>query len=144
MTDSELAGVGVLVTRPKHQAAALVAAITSHGGAAIEFPVLEVVPREDQAVREDARELRDPDITIFVSTNAVHCGFPYAEAAKIAVVGPATAAAVEMEGRSVDIRPAAGYDSEHLLAMPELQDVSEKVVRIIRGNAGRELLADTL
>jgi len=144
MADNELAGVGVLVTRPKHQATELVAAIEANGGSAIQLPVLEIVPRNQDAVIKDADTLRDPDIAIFVSSNAARYGLHYADAARIAVVGPATAAAVEAAGRNVDIRSIAGFDSEHLLAAPELLDVAEKVVRIIRGVDGRELLADTL
>lgn len=144
MTDNELAGVGVLVTRPRHQAIELVAAITQMGGSAIEFPAIEIIPRAADKIAGDANKLLDPDIAIFVSANAVQNGLAYAGSARIAVVGPATAAAIESSVRSVDIRSPAGYDSEHLLAESELQNVRGKVVRILRGESGRELLADTL
>lgn len=144
MANSDLAGAGVLVTRPEHQATELIRAITAHGGAAVALPVIDVVPRDANTVAETARTLREPDVSIFVSANAVQYGLAHAGDAKIAVVGPATAAAVNARGRSIDIHSPAGYDSEHLLAMQELQEVSGKVVRIIRGNGGRELLADGL
>ena len=144
MIDNELAGVGVLVTRPGHQAIELVAAITRLGGSAIEFPAIEIIPRTGDAIAVDANQLLDPDIAIFVSANAVQHGLAFTGSAKIAVVGPATAAAIESSTHSVDIRSPAGYDSEHLLAEAELQNVRGKVVRILRGENGRELLADTL
>lgn len=144
MTDHQLANVGVLVTRSKHQASELAEAIENHGGTVIHYPVLEILPREDHAIANDASGLRDPDIAIFVSPNAVHHGLAYAGEARIATVGPATAAAIESAGRRVDIRPSAGYDSEHLLAEHELQHVDKCCVRIIRGNGGRELIAETL
>ena len=144
MADDDLAGVGVLVTRPKHQAQELVAAVEALGGSAVQFPCIEIVPRENADILADAGQLKDPDIAIFVSPNAVKYGFTCAGKARIAVVGPATATAVEAAGRSVDIRPAAGFDSEHLLAEPALQAVQGSNVRIIRGNEGRELIADTL
>ena len=64
--------------------------------------------------------------------------------ADIAVIGPATAKAVAAAGRVVNIQPADGFDSEHLLAEERLQDVAGRRVRIIRGSDGRELLADEL
>lgn len=140
MPDSTLAGIGVLVTRPREQAAELAAAIESRGGMAVLLPVMDIVPCDAASA---ARALPDPDITVFVSVNAVRCGLRYA-AGRIAAVGPATAAALEAAGRAVDIVPAAGFDSEHLLAEPDLTSVAGRTVRIIRGQRGRELLADTL
>lgn len=144
MNNAELAGIGVLVTRPKHQATELVDAITARGGNAIEFPVIQIAPRDKATIIAAARELREPDIAIFISPNSVRHGLDYATSADIAVVGPATAAAVGSAGRSVDIFSPSGHDSEHLLATAELQNVDGKVVRIIRGDSGRELIANTL
>ena len=139
-----LEGAGVLVTRPRRQAEGLVAAIAVVGGRAIEFPAIEARPRSAADIAADAAALLPPDITIFVSGNAVRFGLDHAGAARVAAIGPATAALIEELGRDVDIRSPVGFNSEHLLATPELQDVDGKVVRIIRGNAGRELLATTL
>ena len=144
MASDALAGIGVLVTRPKHQANKLVDAVEALGGSTIRFPVIEIVPRETADILADTHALQDPDIAIFVSPNAVRHGLSYAGNAQIAVVGPATALAIEAAGRSVDIRPASGFDSEHLLAEPALEAVQGSNVRIIRGNEGRGLIAETL
>ncbi len=144
MPDRPLQGVGVLVTRPRSQATALVTAIEAQGGKAYCFPVIEIAPFEDLDVGNSVAHLGKPDIVVFISRNAVEHGIRYTDGAQIAVIGPATAAAVAAAGRVVDIQPAAGYDSEHLLAEPKFRDVEGKRVRIIRGNNGRELLANEL
>ena len=144
MADRPLHGVGVLVTRPRTQATELVDAIEAQGGTAYCLPVIDIAPLDELDVRAAAKALDKPDFVIFVSRNAVEYGIEYAASGKVAAIGPATAKAIEAAGRIVDIRSTAGYDSEHLLAESPLQDVAGKRVRIIRGSAGRELLADEL
>ena len=143
MTDAPLAGTRVLVTRPKNQSSELIAAIEAAGGKATSFPVIEIRSRERDRIEADAAALATPDITIFISRNAVRHGRPWTAGA-VAAVGPATATEIEHSGHTVDIRPARGFDSESLLAEPALNEVAGKSVRIIRGVGGRELLGDTL
>ena len=144
MPEGVLDGVGVLVTRPRLQAEELVQAIRNLGGRAIEFPVIEPRARSEADVSADAGKLAQPDIAIFVSGNAVRLGLDYAGSARLAAIGPATARLLEQAGRNVDIQSPHGYNSERLLETPELQNVDGKVVRIIRGDSGRELLATEL
>lgn len=144
MPRSILEGVGVLVTRPRNQAGELTAAITDLGGRAIEFPVIELAPRDTAEVAAEASQQSAPDITVFVSGNAVRFGVEHAASARVAAIGPATAAALQHAGRPVDIRSERGFNSEALLETAELQDVAGKVVRIVRGRGGRELLATEL
>ena len=92
MAKGVLEGAGVLVTRPRRQAEGLIAAITAVGGRAIEFPVIEARPRNAAEIAADAEGLLDADITVFVSGNAVRFGLDHAGAAKVAAIGPATAA----------------------------------------------------
>jgi uroporphyrinogen-III synthase len=144
MADYTLAGVRVLVTRPKAQAEELVTAINERGGTSIEFPVIETQERDAADIATDAGQLFEPDIVIFVSSNAVRFGHASAGSASIAAIGPATARVITQHGLEIDIRSPDGFTSEHLLATPELQQVRGKVIRIVRGNGGRDLLARTL
>ena len=146
MNETGLGGFVVLVTRPEHQADELVTAIDEAGGEAIRFPVIDIEPQDSGDVSRCLEALPAADITIFISTNAVMYGLHCVngDETAIAVIGPATKSAIESAGRQVDIFPAQGYDSEQLLAAAELQNVSGKIIRIIRGDGGRELLADTL
>lgn len=144
MSDAALQGVGVLVTRPRAQAANLIAAIENEGGSVVCFPVIEIVPRATNVIQAEVARLPKPDIVIFVSRNAVEYGLQYAGGAKTGAIGPSTAAAILAAGHIVDICPQNGYDSESLLEEPALKDVSGKQILIIRGNDGRELLAEML
>ncbi len=146
MSEAPLEGFGVLVTRPEHQADELSTAIEDSGGEAIRFPVITIEPFDSIDVTRCLETLPVADITIYISTNAVIYGLPYTndDNAAIAAIGPSTKSAIESAGGQLDIFPAQGFDSEHLLAEAGLQDVAGKNVRIIRGDGGRELLADTL
>ncbi len=140
-----LAGRGILVTRPAHQAAALAEAIRAAGGEAVVFPALaiEVVPLDETA----ARDLAAADIAIFVSPNAVRFGMAalggLPAGMRVFAVGPGSARALAEAGVG-DVAVPAGQDSEALLAMPQLADVAGRRIVIVRGVGGRPLLADTL
>ena len=143
MTDVSLNGAGILLTRPEAQSQELAAAIRDHGGNPVIFPALVIVARDAAAISADAASLPAPDITIFISRNAVEHGMAWASG-RLAAIGPTTAAAIDAAGGSVAIQPLSGYDSEALLAEPPFSEIGGKTVRIIRGDAGRELLGDTL
>ncbi len=63
---------------------------------------------------------------------------------KIATVGQGSARALRDYGVKNVIAPQNRFDSEALLALPELNQIAGWHVVIFRGNGGRELLGDTL
>ena len=146
MSEAGLAGCGVLITRAQHQAHELKSAIEAAGGNALLFPAIDIIGRDIDEIGRELAALPEPDIVVFVSGNAAAYGLAAVKGknAKIAVVGPATRAAIESLGVDVDIFPQGGYDSEHLLQHDALRAVEDKNIVIVRGQSGRELLADTL
>jgi len=145
-----LTGRTVLVTRPVQQAAGLAQAIRAAGGAAYEFPALDIeaVPMDELGV--PLAQLADANVVVFISPNAAQFGMAIIRAAgrlsssaAIFAVGPGTARALQACGLTQVITPA-GQDSEALLALPQLQDMANRRVMIVRGVGGRGLLADTL
>ena len=145
---ARLSGVGVLVTRPEHQAHHLCRLIEAEGGSAIPFPALEIHPTQDRpALRAMIGPVDRYRLIVFVSANAVRFGgelIGQRRDLKIAAIGRATAQALNAAGLRVSILPKGGSDSEALLASPELQHMSGQRVLIVRGRGGRELLGDTL
>ncbi len=147
-----LSGWSVLVTRPREQAESLCHLIEDSGGTAVRFPVIEILPGRDKQRMQDLIDAHEQyDIAIFISANAVqhaldawpdHRDRP--QGLHIAAIGRATLAALEQYGWDADLVPDSVFNSEALLALPELQDVSGKRIMIIRGEGGRELLGDTL
>ena len=146
MNDGGLAGCGVLITRPEHQSQDLVSEIEAAGGKVFRFPTIDIIGRNIDEIGMDFAALVRPNIVVFVSGNAVAYGLAAVRGKrqKIAAIGPATRAAIEAVGVSVDIFPEDGFDSEHLLQHDALQSVDGKRIVIVRGQSGRELLAETL
>jgi uroporphyrinogen-III synthase len=148
----ELSGWRVLVTRPQEQAAPLCERIQQHGGAAIRLPLLVISPsRHPQRARLLFSQLASYQWLIFISANAVYQGWPYVRQfggippnLHIAAVGKATANAVVAQGGKVDVMPSQDFSSEGLLALPELQAVQGQRFLIVRGEGGKETLANVL
>jgi uroporphyrinogen-III synthase len=149
-----LAGRTIVVTRPRHQAAALASMIEDAGGRAVVFPLLEIEPATDLQPLQAAISARGSyDFAFFVSPNAVAYSVPailacgaWPPALRPAAVGEGTARALAALGIGGTIVPSARFDSEALLALPALGEAEVRGRRavIFRGDGGRELLADTL
>lgn len=144
-----LAGLSVLVTRPEHQSEGLCDLIQSAHGRPVRFPALEILgPTDKKAARTQLEGIKQADLLIFVSANAVQYAFPLLPEQlpfdiDIAAVGRATAAALAARGLEPTLVPQR-MDSEGLLALPAFNAVGGKSIYILRGNGGRELLSDTL
>lgn len=151
-TGLSLHSLGVLVTRPAHQADPLCQWIEQHGGVAIRCPALLIcAPRDWAPALAIFDQLADYDLAIFTSTNAVERALPLIGACgglppqmDIAAIGKATAQALARHGVENCLQPEQGFTSEALLALPRFQDVSGQAIVIVRGEGGREWLAETL
>ena len=147
-----LAGLRIVVTRPREQAAELARRIEALGGKSIVFPLLEITPLPDQRPLQAAiARLHEFQLAIFISPNAARLGMQAILAAgklpasvRVASVGPGTSKVLHGLGVREVLAPQLQFDSEALLALPELQEVKGWRVAIFRGESGRELLGDTL
>lgn len=150
--DLPLAGFGVVITRPREQAATLAELIQQAGGNPILFPLLEIAPVEDYTAFDHAVSQLDAfDWAIFISSNAVQHGMhrllafrSFPTQVRCAAIGPSTTSELARFGIVDVVAPAHRFDSESLLNLPEMQEVSGKRCMIFRGIGGRDLLAKTL
>lgn len=147
-----LTGLGIVVTRPEHQAARLCAHIEEVGGHVIRFPVLEILdPVDNGPLVQLIDQLESFDLAIFISPNAVHKVLNLIKArrqwpahVRIAAIGAKSGQAIEQFGLTVDIKPNRHFNSETLLETDLLQNMEGRRVIIFRGDGGREILGDTL
>jgi uroporphyrinogen III methyltransferase/synthase len=156
------------------QSAVLLALFARAGFESIEFPLIDIGPVADAAPLHAALgELYAPAplgfaLVVFVSPNAIDHAFAALSSAwpsqiPIGVVGPGSVAALGRQGVTAPtytiISPATGamvtetptdprYDSEALYAAIEAHfgadGLKDKRILIVRGDGGREWLADAL
>ena len=140
----------ILVTRPVRQAEKLACLIEQQGWFAVRFPTLEIKALKSSKYEQQFALLSNYQWLIFISANAVNFAIK-ANNGKIdcfkqvslVAIGKATEKALLSAGLEVDLLPDKSH-SEGLLAMPEMADMTGKSCLIIRGESGRELLADNL
>lgn len=144
--------LGVLVTRPAHQAEPLCRLIAQHGGIPIRFPTVQIAqPQNLASALAILSRLDAYHLAIFTSPNAVERAFPHIRAhggippaLEIAAIGKATAQKLTRFGVSCCWQPESDYTSEGLLRLGRFQQVAGQAIIIVRGENGRALLADTL
>ncbi|WP_257255030.1 MULTISPECIES: uroporphyrinogen-III synthase [unclassified Endozoicomonas] len=147
--------IRALVTRPREQAEPLVAMIQNQGAMAWSLPMIHIQPvAESQALRDRILQLDQYGKIIAISQNAARLGLEHIEnywpqmPLKIDwyAVGPKTRQWLNsnnIEAACPEVRQKPG-DSEALLQLESLQQVSGEKILILKGKGGRELLETTL
>ncbi len=148
-----LAGMTVVVTRPRERAEATGRALESAGARVIVIPLLEIAALD----APDVGLAAPPDVIIFVSRYAADFGVRQLSQQRlianrqsgqdIYAVGRATAIRLAALGIGNAKTPLAGEDSEALLAELTLQKPMGASILIVQGEStagGRPLLSETL
>lgn len=145
----------VVITRPLAQAKPLARQVSAIGREAVVFPLLEILPLQDTTtLRATLAQLDNFAMVAFVSPNAIDAAFAHIPQwplhIPLAVVGEGSRAALAQHGltpaNATIISPVDRQrtDSQTLLEVLDIESLRGKKVLIIRGETGRELLADAL
>jgi uroporphyrinogen-III synthase len=148
----------VIVTRPLAQAQVWAQQLVLHGIDAVALPLIQIqMPSDPVGVLEAWAGLTEYSLVVFVSPNAVECfwqpcpngGHAWASHVLIGSLGPGTTQALRDRGLSAHsiIEPdpsAKQFDSEALWAQLARHDWHGLSVLLVRGDGGREWLAQTL
>lgn len=143
----------VVITRPRAQADALARQVAALGRAVVVLPLLEISPLPDQGPLLAAlARLPQYAMVAFVSPNAIDAAFAHIGAwprgVTLAVLGEGSRLALARHGISdanaaiVSPLDPARSDSENLLQSLDLAALAGRDVLIVRGESGRELMAE--
>jgi uroporphyrinogen III methyltransferase/synthase len=147
-------GKTVMVTRSRDQASRLVEALTVAGARCLEAPTIEIMPPADFAPLDAAlQHLTRYDWVIFTSANGVnafmdrlfHMGLDVRALgrAKIAVIGPATADALQKYGLKADVVPKT-FQAEGLLEVLSPRLLGGARILLARAEQARDVLPEGL
>jgi len=143
----------VLVTRSAHQSSTLAEELRALGAVPVMVPAIELTEPTSFAALDDAiSRLEVFHWVLFTSANAVdafakRAGGRLNSVQKIAVIGPATARAVEAAGLRVDLMPALAVAEslvEELQPFIHQEDGSATRFLLVRAEVAREYLPDSL
>ena len=146
-----LHGKIIVLTRPRRQSEALIEELQQQGAVVLQAPLIRTEPIENPALAEAAECLGEFDWLVFTSANGVEHFMHYLEKRQIgkpdqprvAVIGRATAAAVENYGLTVSLVPDTA-SSEELAAAFRQFDLSGKRIVLLVAALTRDILAPAL
>lgn len=150
-----LFGKRIVVTRTREQASSLVESLLALGADVVEFPTIEVKPRElDAQMRSSLEGLSTYDWVVFTSANGVTSSFALLEeagadarafgGARVAAIGPATANTLRAHGIVADLIPER-YIAESVAEALLAQGVgANSKVAILRAATARDVLPELL
>ena len=146
----------VIVTRPAAQAQAWVPRLLALGVDAVSLPLLGIEPAPDpEAVRAAWLQVPHAALVMFVSANAVSHFFalgppgpPWPPEVLAGSTGPGTSAALREAGvpatQIAEPEPAGPFDTEALWQRLAGRDWVGRAVLVVRGEGGRDWLAEQL
>ncbi|MBI4461605.1 MAG: uroporphyrinogen-III C-methyltransferase [Acidobacteria bacterium] len=145
-----LFGRRILITRTREQASQLRAALEELGAEVIELPTIALAPpRSWQPLDAAIRRLGQYDWVVFTSANGVETFFARLRrarrdaralgGAKIAAIGPATAAVLRQHGLEADVVPEE-FRAEGLVKALKDESWRTKRVLVARAAEAREVL----
>lgn len=155
MTHLSLSGRRIVITRPPHKAADFAARLRDLGAEPVLLPTIRIQPPGDPAPLDDAlRHLDRYDWMILTSANAVihlwarleTLGLDPARLVwpDIAVIGPATAQALEERGVNPALVPSEHVAEALFAALCDRVRLPGARILLPQGNLARPLLADRL
>lgn len=145
MTTPATEPIPFLITRPAGKADNLLAALDESGIGYLYQPLITTA--QVTITPYDVQQLQQADAIIFVSVSAVNCLQSQLDAnnlrGNVYAVGQTTASALQRWlGRDVIV--PQDQRSEGLLQLATLQQPAGKNIIVVRGNAGRELIKQSL
>lgn len=152
--EQPLAGMRIIVTRSRTQAADFLRQIEELGGIGIPCPVIKTIyPSHQEEMDRALRNLSQYDWVIFTSVNGVHFFLQRGEElgidvkqdlqGKVAVVGTKTAAALHRENIDVEHIPQK-FTAEDLLDSLGKEMVPGQKVLLPQANIARKILSEGL
>ena len=147
----------VVITRPRAQAEGLAQAVAALGRTPVLLPLLDIAPLADPSALQAALAGLDSfALVAFVSPNAIDAALAHLperlaawpRQVALAVLGEGSRAALARHGLTEANATILGpqdptrSDSENLLASLDLAALRGKRVLIVRGESGRELMAE--
>ena len=149
-----LSGVKVVVTRARPGAGALAGRLNNLGAETVELPVIRIEPRLDSPELERSiAGIAGYDLVCLTSPNGVRLFFEALgrhgldaralAGARMAAIGPGTAAALNDHGVNADLVPERSVAEGLVEAIGELRPVPDRVL-LARAAGARRLLTDSL
>lgn len=137
----------VLSLRPRGQHAALRTAAARRGARTLALSPVAIDAQADAVTRAALEQALHADLLVCTSPNAVAAAaalHPWTARRHQAVLAVGSGTQRVLRRHGIEARAPARMDSEGLLAMPELADVSGRRVGLVTGAGGRDLIAPAL
>ncbi|KGQ70126.1 uroporphyrinogen-III synthase [Chelonobacter oris] len=141
--------MAILVTRPEPNGETLCQLLNQHGFATLYTPLFSIEKGSDlNRLPQQLQNLQSGDYVFAVSKNAIrysdqvlkNIGLRWRSDLHYFTVGRRSAEYLTALGENPVAYPYPNENSEGLIRLPQMQQLSNKRLLILRGNGGRELL----